>query len=84
MSVCASRETSVCTYLGTMGCDVPSDDDVVSKMDALSHRVLHGRATAEERLEYSNLADQGGKILLVRDSLYGASCFCPVELRGKL
>lgn len=72
MSVCTSRETSVCTYLGTLGCDVPSEDDVVSRGDALGHRVLHGRATAEECLEYSNLADQWAEILLLRDCLFAA------------
>lgn len=81
MNHCVTTETTTCSYLGTLGCEIPGWEEKMTRLSYLEGKVLHGTASHEQTLEYRSLWLSVEPTTNLLDSLYGHSCFCNPAFR---
>ena len=82
MSTCHPTETTTtCSYLGTLGCELPGWEEKMTRLAFLESKVLHATASHEQTLEYRSLFLATDPTNELFGSLYGHSCFCHPTLR---
>lgn len=81
MNHCQPTGTTTCSYLGTFGCEIPGWRENVERHSRLEGKILHGKATHQETLEYRTLSFQMEPTSNLLDSIYGYSCFCHPAFR---
>ncbi len=81
MSTCQPIGTTTCSYLGTLGCEIPGWKEKMDRLSFLEVRVLYAKNTPEEMAEYKTLSYATDATSNLNSSIYGYSCFCPPELR---
>lgn len=81
MNHCATAETTTCSYLGTLGCELPGWKEKMERLAFLESKVLHGTASHEQTLEYRSLFLATDPIANMQETIYLGSCFCNPAFR---
>ncbi len=84
MNHCVTTETTTCSYLGTLGCELPGWEEKMTRLSYLEVRVLTGRNSPEEKTEYLSICDSTEGARTVNGQIFLNSCFCDPAFRVTL